>query len=208
MLGMELHDMKCETETNNRDARAAAERAVSLWLVDDNAELRGILAENFSLEPGIDCSRQFSSAEELLAALETGAPPDVVLLDVNMRGMRGVDAIAPIKRLAPRTRVLMLTTFYDSHDALTAFRAGASGFLLKSYDFSRIAQAVADQRDVWSDKWFRMKNPAGLRESGETPSPVTIPETRTASSQNHGALPLVIRLSRTVRGLFRREASM
>jgi DNA-binding NarL/FixJ family response regulator len=201
----ELNETKCEIEFNHSEP-IAAERLISLWLVDDSDVFRELLAENFSYEKRrVHCARQFSSAEEVLAALETEKPPDVILMDVNMGGMKGTDAVALIKRIAPRTRVLMLTTFYDSHEALTAFRSGASGFLLKTYDFDRVMECVTSVRESWPDQWFRTK-----ADSKPTPSNVpcrseNVPTIQSATFTT--TLDWFARISRSVIAAFRRETS-
>jgi DNA-binding NarL/FixJ family response regulator len=132
--------MKMELERTT--APAAARRAKNLWLVDDSKVYRELLAERFSQENDINCARQFSSAEAVIAALVDESPPDVILLDVNMGGMSGVNAVRPIKSFAPATRVVMLTTFHDLYAESDALRAGACGFLLKVDDFSKILDWV------------------------------------------------------------------
>jgi DNA-binding NarL/FixJ family response regulator len=132
--------MKMELERTT--APAAAQRAKNLWLVDDSKVYRELLAERFSQENDINCARQFSSAEAVIAALVDESPPDVILLDVNMGGMSGVNAVRPIKSFAPATRVVMLTTFHDLYAESDALRAGACGFLLKVDDFSKILDWV------------------------------------------------------------------
>jgi DNA-binding NarL/FixJ family response regulator len=123
-------------------------KALSLWLVDDHDGIRDLLADLLSDFGGIQCARQFSSAEAMLEALATDTPPDVILTDLNMGGMSGIDSIGPIKSLASATRVFIMTTFYDSEAARRAFKAGASGFLLKRDDVERniefILKASAD----------------------------------------------------------------
>jgi len=74
--------MKMELERTT--APAAARRAKNLWLVDDSKVYRELLAERFSQENDINCARQFSSAEAVIAALVDVSPPGVILLDVNM----------------------------------------------------------------------------------------------------------------------------
>ncbi len=130
--------MKLELEADRQ--RSRVEQVTTLWLVDDNDEFRQLLAERFRHVPDLDCTRQFGSAEALLAALAVEPAPDVILSDVQMDKLSGVDAVAPIKQLAPRTYVVLLTTFYDSKAALKAHQAGASGFLLKRYAFREILE--------------------------------------------------------------------
>ncbi len=135
--------MKLELE-NPGVARASSGKTTTLWLVDDNAAYRQMLADNFNETGGIHCERQFASAEALLAALETDAAPDVILSDIQMEGMSGVEAAGPVKRLAPATHLVLLTSFYDSADGMTARRAGAAGILLKCSAFTEILEFVQD----------------------------------------------------------------
>jgi DNA-binding NarL/FixJ family response regulator len=97
---------------------------------------------NSAAAPGLDCPRHFPCPQSALQALQVEAPPDVVVLDVHLRGTNGVDAIAPLKAAAPGTRVLMLTTFFDHHTEAAARKAGAVGFLLKSYSCQQIAESI------------------------------------------------------------------
>ena len=76
------------------------------------------------------------------AALATETPPDALLLDINLGKKSGLDAIRPIKSCAPVTHVLMFTTFFDRELECQALEAGASGFLLKSYDVQEIVRLI------------------------------------------------------------------
>src|ERR1039458_10891330 len=82
---------------------------VRVWLVDDNDQIRTMVAELLSLQSGIECARHFSSPDELLSTLASKPGPDVILLDVQMGERNGLDAVRPIKSLARATRVLMFT---------------------------------------------------------------------------------------------------
>lgn len=130
-----------------RHAGANSERRVlRVWIADDNRDLRELLGELLNHQPGIRCNRWFSSAEALVAALSEERPPDIILLDINMGGQSGLDAIEPIRKLAPSVKVLMWTMFSNSHYEAQAFRAGASGFLLKSYDAPEIVSLLHEAR--------------------------------------------------------------
>ena len=115
---------------------------IRVWLVDDNQEFRGLLASLLTDHAGLDCARDFSSTEALLAALAGEPPPDVILLDIQMREECGLDAIRPIKSLAAATQVLMLTTCYDRLYRKRAMADGATDFLLKSYSVEQIAGRI------------------------------------------------------------------
>src|ERR1051325_8639207 len=109
-------------------------RLLRLWMVDDEASLRETFAQLLNSKPGLRVSRQFGSVQPILASLAEERPPDIVLLDLNIGRENGLSAICPIKKLAPGIRVLMLTTFNNTHAEEEAFRLGASGFLLKIYE--------------------------------------------------------------------------
>lgn len=122
---------------------APSDPAVRIWLVDDDA----CFCENMLLlledaKPRVDCSRSFSSALSMLTALRQESPPDVILMDVQMPDMNGVEAIRPVKHLSPSTKVLMLTTCYDVDLKGKALAAGAADFLLKRYPPARIIAAI------------------------------------------------------------------
>jgi len=120
----------------------SSRRVLRVWIVDDNADLRELFARLLSKQPGIQCRRQFPSAEAVLATLAEERPPDLILLDINLGDQSGLSAIQPIKKLAPSVKVLMLTMFSNSHYEEAAFQLGASGCLLKSYGLDEIAQLI------------------------------------------------------------------
>lgn len=106
---------------------------VRVWLTDDNAIFRGLLQELLLRSGEFDCERQFDSAESLLEALADEPAPDAILLDVEMGGMPGVEALRPIRALAPDVRVLIVTSFFDPLYEARAVRDGASTYLIKAY---------------------------------------------------------------------------
>ncbi len=120
---------------------------INLWLVDDNHRMRDTLKELFGRCEGINCTAAFASPNEVLSTLASKVGPDVILLDVHMGELNGLDAIRPIKSLSRSTQVLMLTTFFDSESQTRALRDGASGFLLKSFPIETILTSI---REAWS----------------------------------------------------------
>jgi DNA-binding NarL/FixJ family response regulator len=117
-------------------------RVLRVWLVNDNAALRGLFAQLLTQQPSIRCRRQFPSVQAVLAALAEERPPDMILLDVHLGGQSGLSAIGPIRKLAPTVKVLMLAMFSSMHYEAEAFRAGASGFLLMSYELKEIVNLI------------------------------------------------------------------
>jgi DNA-binding NarL/FixJ family response regulator len=116
--------------------------SVRVWLVDDNEELRKMVAELLDRLGGIECSRHFSSPDALLSTLASKPGPDVILLDVQMGDRNGLDAVRPIKSLTPSTRVLMFTTANNRAWRDRALGEGASDYLLKSYGMDHIAERI------------------------------------------------------------------
>jgi len=117
-------------------------RAHRVWLVDDDEGVRPLLARLLSRVKGIECSREFSSPDALLAALQQEAAPDTIPLDVHLGAQNGVDFIRPIKARAPATRVVMISTFYDMEQASRALRTGASGYLVKVASLAEIVAHI------------------------------------------------------------------
>jgi|ERR1043166_5951883 DNA-binding NarL/FixJ family response regulator len=134
----------------NEVARTKANSAkLRLWLVDDDDGMRSLMAELIDRSGAIECSQQFYSAEGALDALAHELPPDIIVLDLNMGGMSGVEAIRPIKRLAKDTRAFIMTIFYDSIEASRARKAGAAGFILKRDDWDEIVNRLCDRSLDW-----------------------------------------------------------
>jgi DNA-binding NarL/FixJ family response regulator len=95
-------------------------------------------------ETGLQCTRDFDSCEKVLAALAHYDAPHLILLDVGLPGMSGLDGIRLIKERAPKTLVVILTVFEDDDKVFQAICAGASGYLLKTSSVTEITQAVRD----------------------------------------------------------------
>jgi DNA-binding NarL/FixJ family response regulator len=123
-------------------SRSAGAPPTTVWLVEDNHTFRNTVGKVLNQVPGLECSRQFSDSESALAALEEGAIADVILLDVELPGLNGIDAVRRIKSLSPSTRVVMLTVFDDHDKIFRAICAGASGYLLKTSAAEKIVESI------------------------------------------------------------------
>jgi DNA-binding NarL/FixJ family response regulator len=117
---------------------------ISVWLVEDNRTFRDTVSRVLNQVPGMECPCAFTSSEDALAALEAGRVPDVILLDVQLPGRGGLEAIKIIKAISPSTRIVMLTVFDDHHKIFQAICAGASGYLLKTAPVERIVEAIRE----------------------------------------------------------------
>ncbi len=116
----------------------------TLWIVEDHAAFRRTLVRVLNAEPDLQCPRDFDSCEKLLAALAKPEVPDLILLDVGLPGMSGLDGIRLIKERAPKALVVILTVFEDDDKVFQAICAGAAGYLLKTSSGADITQAVRD----------------------------------------------------------------
>lgn len=115
---------------------------LDVWLVEDNAVYRQTVCEMLDAQADIICSEAFSTVDALLAALNTGACPDLILMDVQLPGIDGVEGVQHVKQIAPATDVLMLTVQEDDDTIFRAIQAGASGYLLKMASLDRILHAI------------------------------------------------------------------
>ena len=116
----------------------------AVWLVEDNASFRGAVAQVINRIDGLCCPRSFATCEEALEALAKEDPPAIVLLDVGLPGMNGIDGIREIKALAPETQALILTVFDDEEKVFRAICAGASGYLLKTAPVEEITAGIRE----------------------------------------------------------------
>ena len=115
---------------------------IRVWLVEDNAMFSmGVHRVVNSLE-GMVCDGNFTTVEAAFAALGAAVPPDVILLDVQLPGMDGINALAVFRELAPDARIVILTVFDDADKIFRAVCAGASGYVLKSAGIDQIGQTI------------------------------------------------------------------
>jgi two-component system response regulator DesR len=114
---------------------------IRLLLADDQALVRGALSALLGLEPDLEVVAEVGSGDEVLPAV-LAHRPDVALLDVEMPGMDGITATAELRRAAPDTRVLIVTTFGRPGYLRRALQAGASGFVVKDTPAAQLADAV------------------------------------------------------------------
>jgi len=122
--------------------RTATSRPVAVWVIEDNHTFRKTVARVLSAQEDMECPQAFANAEAALDALRGGAVPDVILVDVELPGLNGIEAVKAIKSICPSTRVVMLTAFDDPDKIFRAVCAGASGYLLKTAPIERIVESV------------------------------------------------------------------
>lgn len=117
---------------------------ITLWIVEDDSSYRRSLEFMLSREPKITCARAFSSCIEFLEALKNEVHPDLVLMDLGLPEMSGIEGIQKLLEEAPDIAVLVLTTFSDKQKVLDALDAGAAGYLLKTATGPEIIKGIQD----------------------------------------------------------------
>jgi DNA-binding NarL/FixJ family response regulator len=114
---------------------------ISVSIVEDNDKLRGTLARVLNRAEGFRCVSQYPSAEDALKDLPN-VKPDVVLMDINLPGMNGVECVRQLKPLLPQTQVMMLTVYEDTENIFNALAAGANGYMLKRTSTKELIEAI------------------------------------------------------------------
>lgn len=115
----------------------------SVVIVEDDRALRQQFLEILATASDIRCIGAFASAEEALKAIP-GKMPDVVLMDIKLPGMSGIECVAKLKRALPSLQIIMVTIFEDSERIFRALKAGASGYLVKSRPPEQLLEAIRD----------------------------------------------------------------
>ena len=114
---------------------------ISVSIVEDNDKLRGTLARVINRADGFRCVSDYANAEDALKALPQ-VKPDVVLMDINLPGMNGVECVRQLKQLLPQTQVMMLTVYEDTENIFNALAAGANGYMLKRTSSKELLEAI------------------------------------------------------------------
>jgi two-component system, NarL family, response regulator LiaR len=114
---------------------------IRVLIADDHAVVRQGLRTFLELQDDIDVTGEAGDGEAAVAAVERSSP-DVVLMDLVMPGVDGVEAIGRIRARSPATRVIVLTSFVDDDKLFPAVRAGAAGYLLKDVGPHELVAAI------------------------------------------------------------------
>jgi DNA-binding NarL/FixJ family response regulator len=118
-------------------------KSIRVSIVDDEADLRENIAGYVDAAKGFQCISVHSSAEEAIAQLPK-QKPDVVLMDINLGGMSGIECVRQLKPQMRDTQMVMLTVFEDTEKIFSALSAGASGYLLKRMPPEKLLEAIRE----------------------------------------------------------------
>lgn len=129
--------------------------AISVSIVEDNQGTRDGLKALLSRTTGLRCVGAHGSGEDALRGIPE-EKPDVVLVDINLPGMNGIECVGGLKELIPQAHILILTT-YDQDDLIfESLRAGAHGFLLKNMPPNELMQAIIQVHEGGSPMSMRI----------------------------------------------------
>ena len=117
--------------------------AIRVALVEDDERVRGSLAMLVGGSAGFDLIGSYSDAESALESLPNTSP-DVVLMDVQLPKLSGIECVRKLKPQSPRTQIIILTVYLDEECVFDALRAGAVGFLRKDTPPAEILEAIRD----------------------------------------------------------------
>src|SRR5438093_13697647 len=116
---------------------------ITVSIVEDNEQLRGTLARVINRAEAFRCLSHYRSAEDALKDLPQ-VRPEVVLMDINLPGINGVECVRQLKQQLPETLVIMLTVYEDTENNFNALAAGAAGYLLKRTKSAELLEAIRD----------------------------------------------------------------
>ena len=115
--------------------------SIRILLVDDHKIVRQGVRAFFDAQEGIEVIGEAGSGAEAVRMVEERVP-DVVLMDLIMPGMDGVEATRQVKRISPRTQIVVLTSYHEDEHIFPALQAGALSYLLKDVEMDELADAV------------------------------------------------------------------
>ena len=116
---------------------------ITVSIVEDNDQLRTTLARMLSRSDGFQCVSHYSTAEAALKELPA-IKPEVVLMDINLPGINGVECVRQLKQVIPEIQVIMLTVYEDTENIFAALAAGAAGYLLKRTKTPELLEAIRE----------------------------------------------------------------
>lgn len=118
---------------------------ISVGIVEDDASIREGISTLIGTTPGFVCGHVYESCEDALAAVGD-EPPDVMLMDINLGGMSGIEGVKELKSRFPSMEILMLTVFEENDKIFRSLCAGASGYLLKKIPPDELLSAIQEAK--------------------------------------------------------------
>ncbi|VGO20426.1 response regulator [Pontiella sulfatireligans] len=118
------------------------EQPVKIWIVEDHRPLREQVAKMINLSSDLCCEETFSCYDEMLPLLRSKQFPDLMLVDIQLPGINGIEIIKNIRAMYPATQFIVFTISENRTTVFNAICAGASGYLLKDASFDEILRGI------------------------------------------------------------------
>lgn len=129
-----------------RNDKAEQPATVGVVIIEDGAWMRENLARELNRAQGLRCINSYRTAEQALEGVQADQP-DVVIVDINLPGMDGVQCVRHLKAVVPQAQCLMLTVYEESEKIFNSLLAGASGYLLKRNSTEELVEAIRQVRE-------------------------------------------------------------
>ena len=117
-------------------------KPISIVLIEDHAVYRESVCQAFESSDRYRCTGKFSNLEDALEVASTGLDANIILLDLGLPGMSGLEGIVLLRELLPDARIIVLTAFTDRKKVFDALRSGAHGYLIKSATATHLINAL------------------------------------------------------------------
>ncbi|MFQ5446302.1 MAG: response regulator [Saprospiraceae bacterium] len=118
-------------------------KSIRIAIIEDVKEFRDALQMMLNATPGFECDLAYANGEKALEDIPKERP-DIVLVDINLPGMNGIEVMGRLKKAFPKIQFMILTVFEDDEKIFNALAAGASGYLLKSTPPGKIMDAIRE----------------------------------------------------------------
>lgn len=163
---------------------------IRVAIVDDDDRIRGNFARIVDGFPGCVCVGEYVSGKEALAGIRDN-PPDVMLMDINMPEMNGIECARLLKDAHPGTEIVMLTVYQDTDSVFQSLAAGASGYLLKRADRKELLNAIKQVHAGGSPMTSHIARKVVQAFRGPAARPEAEPETEKLSPREQEVLALL-----------------
>ncbi len=130
---------------------------IKVSIVEDIKPIREGLAALINMTPELSCIDSYDSCESMLKQIDK-TTPEVILMDINLPGMTGIEGVKKVKNKFPSISIIMLTIRDDSNSIFEALMSGATGYLLKTTPPSQIIEAIKDANDGGSPMNSKIAN--------------------------------------------------
>ena len=122
----------------------AKKHVVEIMIIEDDADYKNSLKDLIEENPEFNCSHVFENCEDALTILRDGFLPQIILLDIELPGMSGIEGISFIRKITPNSKIIILTIYDDDEKIFNAICRGASGYLIKATPSEKIYEYLDD----------------------------------------------------------------